>query len=105
MAFSYNPLWKILIDKGMTKEDLRTALNLSPNTIAKMGKGENISMSVLHRICEYFNCQPGIWSFIFLIRSTQEAGTMAKGKGKKKKQKRRSSGEGTIFGGKIGSGG
>lgn len=59
MAFSYNPLWKILIDKGMTKEDLRTALNLSPNTIAKMGKGENISMSVLHRICEYFNCQPG----------------------------------------------
>jgi len=46
-------------DKGMTKEDLRTALNLSPNTIAKMGKGENISMSVLHRICEYFNCQPG----------------------------------------------
>ncbi len=59
MTFSFNPLWKLLIDKGMTKEELRVALNLSPNTIAKMGKGENISMGVLQRICEYFNCQPG----------------------------------------------
>jgi putative transcriptional regulator len=59
MTFSFNPLWKLLIDKGMTKEELRVALNLSPSTIAKMGKGENISMSVLQRICKYFNCQPG----------------------------------------------
>lgn len=59
MTFSYKPLWKILVDKGMTKEDLRLALKLSPSTIAKMGKGENISMDVIHRICIYFNCQPG----------------------------------------------
>lgn len=59
MTFSFKPLWKMLIDKGMSKEELRTSLNLSPNTIAKMGKGEFISMEVLHRICSYLNCQPG----------------------------------------------
>lgn len=59
MTFSFNPLWKLLIDKDMTKEDLRVALNLSPSTIAKMGKGENISLGVLQRICDYFDCQPG----------------------------------------------
>jgi putative transcriptional regulator len=55
MPFSYNPLWKILIDKGMTKEKLRNALKFSPSTIAKMSKGENISMDILDKICEYFN--------------------------------------------------
>ncbi len=59
MAFSFNPLWKILIDEGMTKEQLRVALKLSPSTIAKMGKGENISMEVLEKICRYLNVQPG----------------------------------------------
>jgi len=59
LSFSYNPLWKMLVDKGMTKEALRIALKLSPNTIAKMGKGEYVSMEVIHRICSYFNCQPG----------------------------------------------
>ena len=54
MAFSFNPLWKLLIDKGMTKEKLRVTLKLSPNTMAKMSKGEYVSMEVLHRICEYF---------------------------------------------------
>jgi putative transcriptional regulator len=55
MPFSFNPLWKILIDKGMTKEKLRIALKFSPSTIAKMSKGENVSMDVLDKICEYFN--------------------------------------------------
>lgn len=59
MAFSYKPLWKMLIDNGMSKEDLRIAIKTSPSTISKMGKGEYISMDVLHRICAYFNCQPG----------------------------------------------
>lgn len=58
MSFSFNPLWKLLIDKNMTREDLRIALNLSPSTMAKMSKGEYISLEVLHRICSYFNCQP-----------------------------------------------
>lgn len=59
MVFSFDKLWKILIDQKMTKEDLRVALKLSPNTIAKMGRGDYVSLEVLHRICEHFNVQPG----------------------------------------------
>ena len=59
VPFSFNPLWKMLIDKGMTKENLRVDLGLSPSTMAKMGKGEYVSLEVVHRLCEYFNCQPG----------------------------------------------
>jgi DNA-binding Xre family transcriptional regulator len=55
MPFSFNPLWKLLIDKGMTREKLRIALKFSPSTIAKMSKGENVSMDVIDKICEYFN--------------------------------------------------
>lgn len=57
MGFSYDPLWKLLIDKKMTKEELRTAIKTSPATIAKMGKGENVSMEVLERICTLFACR------------------------------------------------
>jgi len=57
MPFSFNPLWKLLIDKKMTREELRVALGFSPSTMAKMSKGENVSMDVLHKICEYFNVQ------------------------------------------------
>lgn len=58
MSFTFNPLWKLLIDKGMKREELRAALGFSPSTMAKMSKGENVSMEVLHKICEYFNVQP-----------------------------------------------
>ncbi|GBF34524.1 hypothetical protein DCCM_3642 [Desulfocucumis palustris] len=59
MPFSFNPLWKMLIDKGMTKEKLRIALGLSPSTIAKMGRGEYVSLEVIEKICRHFDCQPG----------------------------------------------
>ncbi len=59
MSFSYNRLWKILIDRGMTKEQLRLSAKLSPTTIAAMGKGEGISPKVLERICKTLNMQPG----------------------------------------------
>lgn len=59
MTFSFNPLWKVLIDKGMTREEMRTALGLSPSTMAKMSKGEFVSLEVLHRMCSYFDVQPG----------------------------------------------
>ena len=57
MSFSFNPLWKLLIDKGMTRESLRVALKLSPTTMAKMSKGGNITLEVLHKICEHFDVQ------------------------------------------------
>ncbi|WP_035764804.1 helix-turn-helix domain-containing protein [Butyrivibrio sp. NC2002] len=59
MKVSYNKLWKLLIDKGMKKTDLIVAVKTSPNTIAKMGKNENISMDVITRICECLNCDVG----------------------------------------------
>lgn len=59
MSFSYNKLWKILIDKKMTKEQFRLLVRLSPTTVAAMGKGEGISPKVLERICTTLHCQPG----------------------------------------------
>lgn len=64
MAVSYNGLWKILIDKNLQKKDLIEELNISSATIAKMGKGEQVSMDVLERICTYLDCNIGdIMSF------------------------------------------
>ena len=57
--FSFNRLWKMLIDLGMNKEQFRLKLGLSPATIASMGKGEGVSPKVLARICETLHCQPG----------------------------------------------
>ena len=59
MGFSYNKLWKKLIDKKMNKRDLQEAINTTPKTIAKMGKDENVSLDILGRICEYFQCDVG----------------------------------------------
>ena len=52
MAVSYNKLWKLLIDKRMNKSDLREAVKTSPNTIAKLGKNEPVSLDILVRICK-----------------------------------------------------
>jgi DNA-binding Xre family transcriptional regulator len=59
MAVSYNKLWKLLIDKRMNKSDLREAVKTSPNTIAKLGKNEPVSLDVLIRICKVLECDIG----------------------------------------------
>ncbi len=51
MKISFKPLWKLLIDRNMTKEDVRLATGLSAATIAKMGKDGNVTTEVLARIC------------------------------------------------------
>ena len=51
MEISYNKLWKLLIDKGMNKTDLRTKAHLSSGTMAKLGKNENVTTDILVRIC------------------------------------------------------
>lgn len=56
MHFSYEKLWHLLLDRHMTKEDLRTRCKLSTNTIAKLGKGQNVTTDVLLRICKELNC-------------------------------------------------
>ena len=55
MSFSYKPLWKLLIDKGLTKEQLRKEIGLSSSTMAKMPNGQYVAMEVLNRICEFLN--------------------------------------------------
>ena len=64
MHISYQPLWNTLKERGMRKEDLRLAAGLTTKMIANMGKGKNISMETLVRICEALNC--GIMNVIKL---------------------------------------
>lgn len=56
MRISYNKLWKMLIDKGMNKHDLKELSGVSSASIAKLGKGENITTDVLLKICESLDC-------------------------------------------------
>lgn len=53
---SYNRLWKLLIDKGMSKTDLKHLSGISTTSIAKMGKGENITTDVILKICNALDC-------------------------------------------------
>ena len=57
MAFTYKPLWKLLMDKEMNKKELMQATGISKSTIDKMGRGEIVSLEVIDRICNYFDCR------------------------------------------------
>ena len=56
MSISYNKLWKLLIDKNMTKTDLRLQADIATSTLAKLSKNEQVSMEVLLKICKALNC-------------------------------------------------
>ena len=70
MGFSYDKLWKKLIDGKMNKLDLQNAIKTTPHTIAKMGRDENVSMEILGRICRNFKCDIG--DIIEYIRNNEE---------------------------------
>ncbi len=57
MRISYNKLWKLLIDKNMKRKDLQEVAGISSASIAKLGKGENITTDVLIKICEALDCR------------------------------------------------
>lgn len=57
MKMSYNKLWKLLIDRGMNKSQLREVSKISSSSLAKLGKGENVTTEVLLKICGALNCQ------------------------------------------------
>ena len=59
MTLSYNKLWKLLIDKGMTKTEMRLKADISTTTLAKLGKNETVSMEVLLKICKVLECNVG----------------------------------------------
>lgn len=56
MAFSYNKLWKLLIDKNMNKTALRDAIKITPATLSRLSKNKNVTMDVLGKICHELNC-------------------------------------------------
>lgn len=53
---SYNKLWKMLIDKEMQKRDLQEKAGISSASIAKLGKGDNITTDILLKICDALDC-------------------------------------------------
>ena len=59
MNVSYKKLFKLLIDKGMKKAELRKATGISPNTLTKLSNHEYVSMEVLVKICCVLNCDVG----------------------------------------------
>lgn len=56
MKISYKKLWHLLIDRGLNKQDLRRMTGISTASIAKLGKGDNITTDILVKICEALNC-------------------------------------------------
>ena len=56
MPFSYKPLWKLLIDRDMTKKALMERTGISKSTVDKMNRGDNVSMDVIERICQALHC-------------------------------------------------
>jgi len=56
MKISYLKLWHILLDRGMTKKDLKKLSGVSTASIAKLGKGENITTDILIKICVALDC-------------------------------------------------
>ena len=59
MKISYNKLWKVLVDKKMSKADLRRATEMASNTMTSLRRDKKVSLDVLLRICEVLDCQPG----------------------------------------------
>lgn len=57
LKITYNKLWKMLIDKNMNKQDLRETAGISSASIAKLGKGDNITTDILLKICEAMDCK------------------------------------------------
>jgi len=56
MSVSYDKLWKLLIDKKMNRTDLKNAAGISFNVLAKMGKGEAVSMESMLKVCKALDC-------------------------------------------------
>lgn len=70
MSVYYNGLWKLLIDKNMKKVDLINELKISSSTVAKMTKGENVSMNIMEKICDELDCDFGDTSILSIMRRT-----------------------------------
>jgi len=59
MTISYNKLWKVLVDKKMSKADLRRATEMASNTMTSLRRDKKVSLDILLRICEVLDCDIG----------------------------------------------
>ena len=59
MTISYNKLWKLLVDKKMSKADLRKAAGIAPNTMTRLRRDEEVTLTVLHKICSTLGADIG----------------------------------------------
>lgn len=59
MAISYNKLWKLLVDRKMSKADLRKAAGIAPNTMTRLRRDEEVTLTVLNKICTTLNVDIG----------------------------------------------
>ena len=67
---SYKPLFKLLVDRNMSKADLRRLADISPNTMTKLRRGEEVSMSILNKICSALQVSYGdIMEYVHLENS------------------------------------
>ena len=69
MAISYNKLWKLLIDKGMKRKDLKEKVDVSQNVMARLGKNQAVSLETLEKICDALGCDIG--DVMEFIRNTK----------------------------------
>ena len=59
MAISYNKLWKLLVDRKMSKADLRKAAGIAPNTMTRLMRDEEVTLTVLNKICRVLDVDIG----------------------------------------------
>lgn len=59
MAISYNKLWKLLVDRKMSKADLRKAAGIAPNTMTRLRRDEEVTLTVLNKICRVLDVDIG----------------------------------------------
>ena len=72
MIYSYDKLWKLLIDRKITKTEMRQQTGISTNMLAKMGKQMPVSMKALAKICNYLGC--GLDDVVEIFSFTEEGG-------------------------------
>ncbi len=56
---SYKPFQKLLIDKGLKKQEVIKTAGISNATMAKMNTNEYVSLEVIDKLCTALDCQPG----------------------------------------------
>ena len=79
MSLSYKKLWKQLIDRDMTRTELRHATGISPSTFARLSRGDYVAASVIDRICQELQCDVGDMMEVVLEDKSHDTKTSSGG--------------------------